>query len=364
MAIEELWIRTVQRLFYPIMCVFGMPASLVTMTVLWKGNLDMSKSIIYYLVSLALANFLLILVVTVFRDIFYFYVDFTLWWPELSCGVSNWIYFSCVYSLTWLTVAFSVDRYIIVCCMNLKLRFCKPSVTRWVIIAVCACAFLVAMPTFWMYVPVRTTQPDGSLFHICSLHRNLSSIPFLSVYDHIQTTVWIVFPLVSLVLTNGLTVWHIRVTTRVRQSLKWSSTGKQTEDQEVARRKKSVTLLAMISISFLAHWLPKMVVKVLERFTYPPVNRYDFYHPVNVVRMLCNMLIVSSSFSNMCIYSLTISKFREELFRGAKSALTFLCHNPYSTSPLSKQPEIFTIPDTTQLTAVCRYGGQVTDGAY
>ncbi|XP_077345220.1 putative G-protein coupled receptor 139 [Lithobates pipiens] len=339
---EEPWIRTIQKLFYPIMCVFGLPASIVTMAVLWKGNLDMSKSIVYYLVSLAVANILLILVVTIFRDIFYFYVDVTLYWPEPSCGVSNWIYFTCVYSLTWLTVAFSFDRYVIVCCMKLKLRYCRPSVTRWVILGVYTSAFLVAMPTFWMYVPIRTTQPDGTIFHICSLHRNLSSIPFLSVYDHIQTTVWIVFPLVSLILTNGLTVWHITMTTKVRQVLK-ANGGKQSDDPEVLRRKKSVTLLAMISISFLAHWLPKMVVKVVERVTYPPVNRYDFYHPVNVVRMLCNMLIVFSSFSNVCIYSLTVTKFREELFRGVKVVLTVLCRNSTSYLPPSKPMNVFAI---------------------
>ncbi|XP_063810913.1 probable G-protein coupled receptor 139 [Pseudophryne corroboree] len=340
---EEPWIRTLQRLFYPIMCVFGIPASLVTMAVLWRGSLDMTKSIVYYLVALALANLLLILVVTIFRDIFYFYVDITLWWPQPSCGVSNWIYFTCVYSLTWLTVAFSVDRYVIVCCMKLKLRFCKPSVTRWVIVGVYVGAFLVAMPTFWMYVPVLTTRPDGSVFHICSLHRNLSSIPFLSVYDHIQTTVWIILPLISLVLTNGLTVWYITITTRTRQSLKVGSAGNQGDDPEVGRRKKSVTLLAMISLSFLGHWLPKMVVKVIERFTYPPVNRYDFYHPVNVTRMLCNMLIVFSSFSNVCIYSLTITKFRQELFRGAKLILYSLFHGPRSPFPHDKPIHVFTI---------------------
>ncbi|XP_075450821.1 putative G-protein coupled receptor 139 [Ascaphus truei] len=340
---EEAWIRTVQRLFYPIMCVFGLPASLVTIAVLWKGNLEMSKSIIYYLVSLSVANFLLILVVTVFRDIFYFYVDITLWWPHPSCGVSNWIYFTCVYSLTWLTVAFTFDRYVIVCCMNLKLRYCKPSITRGIIIGVYVGAFLVAMPTFWMYVPVRTLQPDGTLFHICTLHRNLSMIPFLSIYDHIQTSVWIVFPLVSLVLTNGLTVWYITITTRLRQGLKKGSAGKDVEDPEVARRKKSVTLLAMITISFLAHWLPKMFIKVIERLTYPPVNRYDFYHPVNVVRMLSNMLIVLSSFSNMCIYSLTITKFREELIRGAKSSLALAFKRPHSSLPSSKPIKVFTI---------------------
>ncbi|XP_053314647.1 probable G-protein coupled receptor 139 [Spea bombifrons] len=340
---EEPWIRTMQRLFYPIMSVFGLPASIVTMLVLWKGNLDMSKSIVYYLVSLAAANFLLILVVTVFRDIFYFYVDITLWWPEPSCGVSNWIYFTSVYALIWLTVAFTFDRYVIVCCMKLKLRYCKPSVTRWIIVSIYVGAFLVAMPTFWMYVPVRTTQPDGTIFHICSLHRNLSTIPFLSAYDHIQTTVWIVFPLVSLVLTNGLTVWHINITTKRRQGLKGGSAGKEANDPEVARRKKSVTLLAMISISFLVHWLPKMFVKVLERFTYPPVNRYDFYHPVNMARMLSNMLIVLSSFSNMCVYSLTVTKFREELFCGVKYMLSVIWKKPGSTIASSKTVKIFTI---------------------
>ncbi|KAM8953347.1 putative G-protein coupled receptor 139 [Pelodytes ibericus] len=339
--LEEPWIRTLQRLFYPIISVFGLPASIVTMITLWKGNLDMSKSIIYYLVSLAVANFMLILVVTVFRDIFYFYVDVTLWWPESSCGASNWIYFTCVYSLTWLTVAFTFDRYVIVCCMKLKLIYCKPSVTRWVILSVYVGAFVVAMPTFWMYVPVSTRQPDGTIFHICSLHRNLSMIPFLSVYDHIQTTVWIVFPLVSLVLTNGLTVWHIAIITKHRQSLK--SASKDVNDPEIARRKKSVTLLAMISISFLAHWLPKMIVKVMERFTYPPVNRYDFYHPVNVVRMLCNMLIVLSSFSNMCIYSLTVTKFREELLRGANATVSLVCKKQNSAASASKPVQIFTI---------------------
>ncbi|XP_068089262.1 probable G-protein coupled receptor 139 [Hyperolius riggenbachi] len=342
MTMEEPWIRTIQRLFYPIMCVFGLPASLVTMAVLWRGSLDMSKSTVYYLVSLAVANFLLILVVTIFRDIFYFYVDI-LYWPVSSCGVSNWIYFTCVYSLIWLTVAFSFDRYVIVCCMRFKLLYCTPSVTRCVIIAVYISAFFVAMPTFWMYVPNRTIQPDGTIFHICSLHRNLSSIPFLSVYDHIQTTVWIVFPLVSLTLTNALTVWHINITTRVRKGLKTVSGGKQSEDPELVRRKKSVTLLALISISFLAHWLPKMVVKVVERFTYPPVNRYDFYHPVNMVRMICNMLIVLSSFSNMCIYSLAITKFRQELFRGAKVVLILLCQKSQPSFPSSKPMDIFTI---------------------
>ncbi|KAM9316318.1 putative G-protein coupled receptor 139 [Gastrophryne carolinensis] len=340
---QEPWIRTVQRLFYPIMCAMGLPASMVTMAVLWKGNLDMSKSIIYYLVSLALTNFLLMLVVTVFRDIFYFYVDIVLYWPAQSCGVSNWIYFTCVYSLTWLTVAFSFDRYIIVCCMRLRHRYCKPSVTRWVIAGVYISAFLVAMPTFWMYVPNRTTQPDGTIFHICSLHKNLSSIPFLSAYDHIQTTVWIVFPLVSLVLTNSLMVWQIHITTRIRQGLKITGVEKPTDDPEVVRRKKSVTLLAIISLSYLGHWLPKMVVKILERFTYPPVNRYNFYHPVNVVRMICNMLIVFSSFSNMCIYSLTITKFREELFSGAKYILAFLIQKPRSSFPPPKPGQLFTI---------------------
>ncbi|CAH2245216.1 probable G- coupled receptor 139 [Pelobates cultripes] len=168
-------------------------------------------------------------------------------------------------------------------------------------------------------------------------------IPFLSTYDHIQTTVWIVFPLVSLVLTNGLTVWHITVTTKRRQGLKGGSEGKDVIDPEIARRKKSVNLLAIISISFLVHWLPKMIVKVLERFTYPPVNRYDFYHPINVVRMLCNMLIVLSSFSNMCIYSLTVTKFREELVRGAKSTYLLVCKNPDIVALSSKPTKIFTI---------------------
>ncbi|XP_053566957.1 probable G-protein coupled receptor 139 [Bombina bombina] len=337
---EEPWIRSMQRLFYPIISVFGLPVSLVTIAVLWRGNLDMSKSIIYYLISLAVANFLLILVVTVFRDIYYFYVDITLWWPEPSCGVSNWIYFTCVYSLTWLTVAFTFDRYVILCCMKLKLRYCKPTVSRWVIIGVYVCAFLVAMPTFWMYVPVRTIQPDGTYFHICSLHRNLSMIPFLSAYDHIQTTVWIAFPLLSLVLTNGLTVWHITITTKLRKGLK---SGKEVDDPELARRKKSVTLLAMITISFLVHWLPKMFIKVIERFTYPPVNRYDFYHPVNVVRMLSNMLIVLSSFTNICFYSFTITKFREELIRGTKSTLAFVYKSVPLSVPPSKPVQVFTI---------------------
>ncbi|XP_031757816.1 probable G-protein coupled receptor 139 [Xenopus tropicalis] len=341
--LEEPWIRTMQRLFYPIMSAFGMPASIITIAILWKGNLEMSKSIIYYLVSLAVANFLLILVVTIFRDIFYFYVDVTLWWPQPSCSVSNWIYFTCVYALIWLTVAFTFDRYAIVCSMKLKLWYCTARTARIVIIAIYVGAFVAAMPTYWMYVPVRTTQPDGSLFHICSLHRNLSSIPFLSAYDHIQTTLWIIIPLVSLVLTNGLTVWHITVTTRVRQGLKSVPSGKESEDPEVARRKKSMTLLLMITISFLGHWLPKMVIKVVERFTYPPVNRYDFYHVVNVVRMLCNMLIVLSSFSNMCIYSLTITRFREELFRGAKYVIRVIFRHPSSSLPPPKQVKIFSI---------------------
>ncbi|XP_069092602.1 probable G-protein coupled receptor 139 [Pleurodeles waltl] len=337
---EEPWIRTVQRLFYPVMSVFGMPASIVTIAVFWKGKLDLSKSIIFYLVALAVANFLLILVVTVFRDIFYFYVNISLWWPRPSCGVSNWIYFTCVYSLTWLTVAFTFDRYVIVCCSKLKLVYCTAKTTQRVILCVYTGAFLMAMPTFFIYVPVPTVGPNGTSKDICTIRKDLNKIPILSVYDHFQTTVWIVIPLVSLMLTNGLTVWNIVITTRVRQGLKSAVATKRQDDPEMARRRRSIMLLALITISFLGHWLPKMIIKVVERLTYPPVNRYNFYHPVNVVRMLANMLIVLSSFSNMCIYALTIEKFRKELIRGAKSVISAVCKPPQP--PSLKNVEIFT----------------------
>ncbi|XP_030050979.1 probable G-protein coupled receptor 139 [Microcaecilia unicolor] len=344
---EEPWIRTVQRLFYPIMSVFGLPASLITIAVFCKGNLGLSKSIIYYLVALAIANFLLLLVITVFRDIFFFYVDLSTWWPPPSCGISNWIYFTCVYSVTWLTVAFTFDRYVIICGMKLKFRYCTVKTTQQVIVGVYTAAFLIAMPTFWIYVPVPTQVQDlnGTSLEICSIRKDLNEIFILSIYDHFQTTVWIIIPLVLLVLTNSLTVWHIFDTTKLRQGLKKGNTDQN--DLETTRRRRSIILLSIITASFLAHWLPKMIIKVVERLTIPPVNRYDFFHPVSIVRMLANMLIVLSSVSNMCMYALGVEKFRQELARGIKASAFTVCKPFIPLSPPS-QSQSQNISDLTQ----------------
>ncbi|RXM35349.1 hypothetical protein EOD39_13109 [Acipenser ruthenus] len=283
--------------------------------------MELSKSTVYYINAMSVANILLVLSITVFRDIFYFNIDGLISWPNVFCCIANWVYFFAVYSVSWLTVAFTFDRYVLVCCSSLKIRYCTVKTTAIVITGVYMVSLVAALPAAFMY----KMQPSNSTYNsslICTLRKDLDTVSFLGVYEYSQTIFWNILPLALVVFFNSLTAYFVYLSSLARRALK----GDGKEDPEVAKRKRAIILLVIISFAFVVHNTPKMIIKVVERLGYlSNFDRNNYAHPVAITRIVANMLIISCNFTNLCLFSLAMPRFRQEFRRGAVYILSPFC---------------------------------------
>ncbi|XP_051780584.1 uncharacterized protein LOC127527066 [Erpetoichthys calabaricus] len=311
-------VQVVPGIVYPIIAVFDLPACLISILVFWKGNLELSKSTAYYIIAITAASFLLMLSVIVFRDIYYYNIDGLISWPNAFCGISNLIYFFAVYSVSWQTVAFTFDRFVMVCCGRLRMYYCTDRTSVIVIVCVYGGALLAAIPTLYMYQMQPSAVANNTL--ICVLRKDLDQVPLLGAYDSIQTVFWNILPIAIIVFLNFFTGRVVYLSNKTRNNLK----GEGKEDPEAAKRIRSVILLGIISAGFLLHNIPKMVIKIVERSAYlKNFDRNDFTHPVAITRIIANMLLIFCSITDLCLFTLIMPKFREEIKRGIRYFVSF-----------------------------------------
>uniref|UniRef100_UPI00398F849B probable G-protein coupled receptor 139 n=1 Tax=Pristiophorus japonicus TaxID=55135 RepID=UPI00398F849B len=218
----------------------------------------------------------------------------------------------------WLTVSFTFDRFVSICCQQLKLRYCTERTAAVIIVSMCALSCLKYIPFHFMYEPqfiidkvqwgcrakavFFTSAGWVSFSWICSL--SLSLLPFFLV-----------------LLLNGLTVRHILAASRVRRVLKGLNNGQKKSDGEMENRQKSIVLLFAVSGSYILLWMTATVTFMCTRLA---VNVLDQNHtsPAYIANDVGSLLMLMSSCANTCIYGMTQSKFREEVKNAVKYLLT------------------------------------------
>lgn len=209
----------------------------------------------------------------------------------------------------WLTVAFTFDRYVTICCQNLRKKYCTERTATAVIGTVCVGCCSKSIPFYFTSDPRRCVSTAEYL--------TSSGWRAYELFDCITTPL---LPICLILLFNALTVRHIIAANRVRQGLRNSSENQK--DPEVENRRRSMIWLFALSANFILLWIPYVVHSMnwqAENYTY--TDRY-FSTPIYIVQQFGFMLQFLSTCTNTCIYALTQRKFREELKNGVKYILT------------------------------------------
>ncbi|XP_060693508.1 probable G-protein coupled receptor 139 [Hemiscyllium ocellatum] len=206
----------------------------------------------------------------------------------------------------WLTVAFTFDRFVAICCQKFKSRYCTEKTAAIIIGTVSVMSYLESMPWFfkfeskyifnnlpWFCItkPVYYTSIYWTLFGV--FHRLLS--PTL--------------PCIFILLLNTLTIRYVFVVSKARKRLQKDSDREKTSDPEMDKRRKSIILLFAISGSFIILWSPYMACFLYQRIAllhgYSPLSR--------TAGTIAYLLQLLSTCTNTCIYTVIQRQFREQL---------------------------------------------------
>ncbi|XP_067836350.1 probable G-protein coupled receptor 139 [Heptranchias perlo] len=299
----------IEDVYYPVLAAVGVPVNLVAIVILFRGKCGLSKCISVYLVGMAVADLLVVITDPILRWIvpIYFPVSFLDITPV--CSIIKSLGVATAVVSVWLTVAFTFDRFVAICCEKLKTKYCTEKMAAVVLGTVSALGCLESIPWYFTLKPeyIFNNVPWG-----CATKLSFRTSSAWATFDLFHRILTPCVPFFLILLLNILTVKRILAASRVRRGLRGRSNGEHQKDPEMENRKKSIILLFSISGSFILLWVGQVVNNIYLRIT--DVQYYSSYSdPLFIIAHTAKILQLLSSCTNTCIYVLTQSKFREEL---------------------------------------------------
>ncbi|XP_072363710.1 G-protein coupled receptor 15-like [Scyliorhinus torazame] len=278
------------------------------MITLSRGRCGLSRCITYYLVAIAVSDFLVIITTVILNRIGRIYFRNSVLSTTPGCAVSIMLGFATRDGSVWLTVAFTIDRFIAICCQSLKTRYCTEKTALLVTGLICAISCVKNAPLYFVCRPLYIV--DGVPW-FCDRRPTYFTMPAWKAYDWLDRILTPFFPFFFILLLNVLTVRHILAASRARKRLRGAASH---GDSELANRKRSIILLFAIALSFLLLWTTHVVhffyVRIKGKGYF---NSSDFSDPQYILQETGNMLQLVSSCNNVFIYAVAQTKFREEL---------------------------------------------------
>ncbi|XP_048381324.1 probable G-protein coupled receptor 139 [Stegostoma tigrinum] len=105
-------ILLIKTIYYPILVAFGVPANLMTLVLLAKGNCGLSKCISVYMVAMAGADLLVMLVNVMLYHVFSFHLPFSVLALTPICKLILYLTTVAIDLSIWFTISFTFDRHL------------------------------------------------------------------------------------------------------------------------------------------------------------------------------------------------------------------------------------------------------------
>ncbi|XP_067836937.1 probable G-protein coupled receptor 139, partial [Heptranchias perlo] len=313
-------IDQIMLIYYPVLAAIGVPVNLVAIVILSRGKCGLSKCISRYLVGMAVADLLVVITDPILNSINVMYLPVSFLDITPVCSFIYFLGFATTVVSVWLTVAFTFDRFVAICCEKLKTKYCTERTAAVVLGTVSVLGCLESVPTYFIYEPKFIIDKVPWL---CVGKLSFRTSPAWAAFDMVHLILTPCVPFGLILLFNVLTVRRILISNRVRRGLRGRSNGEDQSDPEMENRKKSIILLFSISGSFILLWLTQVVFYIYLRI----VDFRPFYSPSDpnfIINDTGKMLQLLSSCTNTCIYVLTQTKFREELKDAVKYPLNLI----------------------------------------
>ncbi|XP_078268803.1 putative G-protein coupled receptor 139 [Rhinoraja longicauda] len=292
--------------------------NLTAIVILSRGKCGLSKCISRYLLSMAVTDLLVIITAVVLNRVPGIYFPGSLLNITPVCSLSIAVIYAARDCSVWLTVAFTFDRFVAICCQKLKTKYCTERTAAVVIGTVCVLCCLVNIPWYFIHEPSYIID---NVPWYCKMKNLRYSSPIWASFHWLDRILTPCLPFLLMLLLNALTVRHILAASRARKRLRVQSNGEKQKDPEMESRKKSIVLLFAISGSFILLWLTYVVYFIYDRIN---VHIIKGSKTVFLLPETANMLQLLSSCTNTFIYAVTQRKFREQLKMLVLSPLTLI----------------------------------------
>ncbi|XP_043542742.1 probable G-protein coupled receptor 139 [Chiloscyllium plagiosum] len=254
---------------------------------------------------MAAADLMVIIAEVVLGQFRYYY--FPLGFLDITpvCSVTYFLARAAADCSIWYTVTLTFDRFVLICCQNLKTKY-YTNKTAGVVLA--TTSLLLCSKNVPFYCAYEPGMIIDNVPWYCHTKPSYYSDPAWLGFDWLDTVLTPLLPFTLILLLNALRVQYILMYSRVRKCLKVHGKGR---DIEMESRKKSAILLFTISGSFILLWLNRVIYFICYRITgTDPLNYNSSSYVFGEIGLMLRNL---SCCTNTVIYGVTQAKFREQL---------------------------------------------------
>ncbi|XP_071388636.1 probable G-protein coupled receptor 139 [Centroberyx affinis] len=304
---------TVQKIYYPLLCIMGIPANLFTFYMICFRKCGMSDTAIIYLSCLAIVDTFYLVWVILLDLTLTFWLLQPFWHSHPWCGILGFLQYGSLYSSSWIVVVFTIERYLVLRSTAAKQHFSQTRVTKPTCVAIVLVSHLASVPMGWInqVTPVNYTVKGENV-----------TLPRCRYRDETYSTVivWIAtvlsggIPIVLVIIFNYLIGCHLcRASKLFTKEERRTMRGRSTRGM----LRRTILLLGTVSVAFVVLSLPRFVTYSILRTKYndEAFDRNDYSIPINVASDLANMLQNLNSTTNFLLYCMVSRRFRQELLQ-------------------------------------------------
>ncbi|XP_048448410.1 compound eye opsin BCRH1-like [Rhincodon typus] len=299
--------RDIERIYFPLLAAVSVPLNVITIVILSRGQCGLSRCVTVYLVAMATADLLVVILDLILRHIPVLYRENFMFLQDMgACNIHAALLYAATDCSIWFTVAFTFDRSVSICNQKLKTKYCTEKTAAVVLGTVTVLSCLKNIILYFMYNNRYRFMNDPVFCGLELGDANLELWAAIEIAHYILTPC---VPFVLILLLNVFTVRHILVNSRARRRLRAHRIGHSPRDTEMESRRKSIILLFAISGNFIVLWAVFTVTSILKQIEHlgdtivVPAYFLD----------LGFMLQLLSCCTNTGIYAVTQSRFRGQL---------------------------------------------------
>ncbi|KAJ9584533.1 hypothetical protein L9F63_021143, partial [Diploptera punctata] len=240
---------------------------------------------------------------------YWMYFGFGIWFTDATC-----------YTSIWLTVSFTIERYIAVCHPMRGRLLCTESRAKRVIVLVYVFCFLTTLSTALEYRAVLVTNKEGVQYATHNQTTLADNDTYKNVFYWFTTITYVLVPLILLGIFNSFLIHAVR---RSQQQRCRMTQVEQCDSVQTQENKITITLIAVV-ILFMVCQIPSAIALIYQLFHEPPEHSTES----NIIRGLGNIfnfLVTINAACNFVLYCALSDKYRRTFL------LTFVpscCYHP------------------------------------
>jgi G protein-coupled receptor 139 len=228
---------------------------------------------------------------------------------------------TCSNTGVWLTLTFTIERYIGVCHPMKGKALCTPERAKYIILVVCTAVAIITAPDFFdkKVVEIHKIGPSGENITVYAGKATelAKMISFSSGYSYTAQVLFTFMPLILLMVFNSLLIRAVMIANRQRHAMANLNVAQSVRQERHSRDQHRITvMLITVVIVFLLCQSPQAIQNILISYythngALTNVKNLLFTITANVF----NLFVIINASANFILYSAFSTKFRRTFSR-------------------------------------------------